>query len=257
MRLFHFSDDPDVAIFQPRPVRVPAERRAGQEWLNGPLVWAIDEWHQPMYLFPRECTRILLWRTPQTTEEDRARWFGQTSSRMIAHIERSWLERLKAATIYRYEFEDTAFENLDDAGMSVSRAPVSPRSMTRLDDLPGELQAQDVELRVLVSLLPLRAVWSSSLHASGIRLRNVEGWGGPGWLQSRGMQALPQKPKAGFPALALPKLGRVRPGHNLLWARLIGHFAAAVTQYLAIVAPPRRRKVTPAARTLTQTAPHS
>jgi hypothetical protein len=42
MRLFHFSDDPAIAIFTPRPVRVPAQRAPGREWLNGTLVWAID-----------------------------------------------------------------------------------------------------------------------------------------------------------------------------------------------------------------------
>jgi hypothetical protein len=39
MRLFHFSDDPSINLFTPRPVRVPSSRRPGMEWLNGPLVW--------------------------------------------------------------------------------------------------------------------------------------------------------------------------------------------------------------------------
>ena len=42
MRLFHFSDDPDFGVFEPRPPRILPERRAGEDWLNGPLVWAID-----------------------------------------------------------------------------------------------------------------------------------------------------------------------------------------------------------------------
>ena len=84
MRLFHFSDDPDIAQFEPRPVRVPVERPAGREWLNGPLVWAIDDWHQPLYLFPRECPRILLWPTSRTTKQDRLRWMGDISARMVA-----------------------------------------------------------------------------------------------------------------------------------------------------------------------------
>jgi len=30
MQLYHFSDDPGIAVFEPRPVRVPSERgRAG------------------------------------------------------------------------------------------------------------------------------------------------------------------------------------------------------------------------------------
>jgi NADPH:quinone reductase-like Zn-dependent oxidoreductase len=43
MRLFHFSDDAGIECFVPRPVAVPSQRAAGMDWLNGPLVWAIDE----------------------------------------------------------------------------------------------------------------------------------------------------------------------------------------------------------------------
>ncbi len=70
MHLFHFSDDPNIQTFVPRPVRVSIERPEGMDWLNGPLVWAIDEAHEPLYLFPRECPRILLWATPETKQED-------------------------------------------------------------------------------------------------------------------------------------------------------------------------------------------
>lgn len=71
MRLFHISDQPDIAHFQPRPIRVPVDRPPGQDWLNGPLVWAIDELHQILYLFPRECPRIVIWATPFSTHADR------------------------------------------------------------------------------------------------------------------------------------------------------------------------------------------
>ena len=55
MRLFHFSDDPGIVAFEPRPVRIPSARAPGREWLNGPLVWAIGADHDFMYLFPRDC----------------------------------------------------------------------------------------------------------------------------------------------------------------------------------------------------------
>jgi hypothetical protein len=45
-------------------------------------------------------------------------------------------------------------------------------------DLLSALQAADVDLHVLPDLLPLKGVWDSSLHASGIRLRNAAGWSG-------------------------------------------------------------------------------
>lgn len=176
MRLFHFSEDPDIRRFVPRAVRVPSARPPGREWLNGPLVWAIDDWHAPLYLFPRDCPRILVWPTERTTDADRAAWFAGRPSRMIAHVEEAWRDRLGRAAIYRYEFPLAAFENLHDAGMWVCRVPVEPLGMEVIADLPAALAANDVELRILDSLTPLRDVWSTSLHASGVRLRNAMGW---------------------------------------------------------------------------------
>lgn len=178
MRLFHFSDDPAIARFEPRAVLVPSPRALGREWLNGPLVWAIDEPHQPMYLFPRDCPRILLWPHSKTAQHDLDLWWGDSRSRMIAHIEAAWLERLSRATLTRYEFPASAFESLDDAGMWVAREAVSPIAVNEISDLPGALREAGVELRVMETLTPLREVWSSSLHASGIRLRNAAGWNG-------------------------------------------------------------------------------
>jgi len=183
-RLFHFSDDPDIKLFTPQPVRIAAERRPGQEWLNGPLVWAIDERHEPLYLFPRECPRILIWPTERTTAEDRERWFGDGGARMIAFVEERSLRELTSGAAFRYEMPEASFESLNDAGMWVSRETVTPQSVETLTDLPGELMARDVELRVFESLVPLKALWQTTLHASGIRLRNVPGWGNPGWPHS-------------------------------------------------------------------------
>lgn len=175
-RLFHFSDDPTIVLFTPRPVRVPSQRATGREWLNGPLVWAIEERRQAMYLFPRDCPRIVLRQTPHTTLEDRERWFGGRDCSVIAHIEWAWFDRLKAASIHRYELPAEPFQDLDDAGMWVARAPVAPLAMQTLSDLPAALRDQGVELRIMESLAPLRGVWDTSLHASGVRLRNARGW---------------------------------------------------------------------------------
>ena len=51
MRLFHYSDDPTIKVFEPRPVQVPVGRPKGFEWLNGALVCAIDKAREPMYHF--------------------------------------------------------------------------------------------------------------------------------------------------------------------------------------------------------------
>jgi hypothetical protein len=175
-RLFHFSDDSSIDEFVPRPVRTPAMRPAGREWLNGPLVWAIDDWHQPMYLFPRDCPRILLWRTASTVPEEAERYFRDSSARILAYVEQHWVEALAAATLHRYELPEDTFVSLDDAGMWVSRSTVRPTERVAVHDLPRALREAGVELRPLPELTPLKGVWSSTLHASGIRLRNASRW---------------------------------------------------------------------------------
>lgn len=176
MRLFHFSDDPAIERFEPRPVRVPSVRPAGREWLNGPLVWAIDDAHQMLYLFPRNCPRILAWATPGSTTADRTRWLGPGDPRAVAFVETAWLDRLRAAGIHRYELPPATFRSLEDAGMWVSETPVVPLGRVALAGLDGELARRGVDLRVVDSLAPLAPLWDSSLHVSGIRLRNSASW---------------------------------------------------------------------------------
>jgi hypothetical protein len=181
VRLFHFSEDPAIARFDPRSVRVPVERPPGKEWLNGVLVWAIDDAHGFLYLFPRECPRVLLWPTPATTEADRERWLAGSTGRAIAYIEQAWADRMAAAAINRYELPTNTFEDARDVGMWVSRSAVTPARMDRLTELPARLAEQNVELRIVDSLTPLKRAWDTTIHASGIRLRNALDWGPPGW----------------------------------------------------------------------------
>ncbi len=176
MHLFHFSNNLSIKEFVPRPVQIPAKRPPGREWLNGNLVWAIDDWHQPMYLFPRDCPRILIWPTSRTVKADFRKYFGESKARMLAYIEETWLEKLEREPICRYLMPEENFVPLEDAGMWVSCQTVRPLARQVLIDLPCQLSKQDVELRVLKSLTPLRDVWQSSLHASGIRLCYAENW---------------------------------------------------------------------------------
>ncbi len=168
MPVYHFSEEPGIEWFEPRPSTARPELP--------PVVWAIDEWHAPMYYFPRECPRIMLWALPTTTEHDRSRWLGASDARMLAHIEWAWLERLRATPLYRYTFDAVGFEDLHDAGMQVSRTAVVPASIEPVGNLLDALRSAGVELRVLERLTPLRGAWATSLHASGIRLRNAHGW---------------------------------------------------------------------------------
>ncbi len=175
MRLFHFSETPGIAEFVPRAVRVPAQRAEGMDWLNGPVVWAIAEEHQRLYLFPRECPRIVLWATTKTTVQDRIAWLDG-SSVAVAYIERAWRDRFERASLWRYELPPQTFTDLDDAGMWVSRSAVEPCAVTCVNDLGASLAQCRTALRVVDSLPPLRDAWNTSLHVSGIRLRHAQGW---------------------------------------------------------------------------------
>ena len=144
------------------------------------MVWAIDGWHSPLYYFPRDCPRIMLWRLPGTTDADLERWFGASKATYIAAIEWEWLERMRSAALYRYTFDSTPFRRLDGENASpgtwLSEQTVVPRGVEAVGDLLDALREADVELRLMSSLTALRGAWDSTLHASGVRLRNARDW---------------------------------------------------------------------------------
>ncbi|MFB4410568.1 DUF6886 family protein [Pantoea sp. ANP04] len=186
MRLFHFSDNSDITIFKPRQLRVHVDRPAGQEWLNGSLIWATDEAHELLYLFPRECPRIIYWPRPDTNRVDIEKWMGSDSqATAIACIEHAWLSRFQSGKIYRYELPVDGFEPTGEVGMWVSQNNVISTDLKAFSNLDTELALRNITLRVMERLTPLKSVWLTSLHASGIRLRNAQDWGKRGWTHSR------------------------------------------------------------------------
>ena len=170
MRLFHFSEDPNITNFVPR---VPDHRPDIE-----PYVWVVDEARAWTYYFPRDCPRILLWPTESTTPEDLQRWFGGEATGRIACIEHAWLERMRTVPIYRYEFEPTNFRPLEgDGWMLVSTETETPIDMQPLAGDPIVALCRDgVEVRVMPSLAPLWGAWEHSFHFSGIRLRHAQDW---------------------------------------------------------------------------------
>ncbi len=169
--LYHFSEEADIAIFEPRP---PIARPEVE-----PMVWAIDEWHAPMYYFPRECPRACFWPGTRTTDDDRERWLGGVEAKMVIAIESSWLERLRATALYRYVMPEALFAWYEDesSGHYVSRQPVTPFRVEPVGDLLAALIAANVELRITPRLPELwQRVIASTLDFSGTRLRNAAGW---------------------------------------------------------------------------------
>ena len=169
MPLYHFSEDPNIRLFEPHvaPTSVESE----------PFVWAIDEWHAPMYYLPRDCPRACFWPGPQTTPGDRERWFGGIAARMVIAVETEWLPAIRSAALYRYTLPEATFRLNDaTAGHWVSRQAVAPLAVEPVGDLLNALLAADVELRVTPRLVEMwKRVIASSLEFSGTRMRNARG----------------------------------------------------------------------------------
>jgi hypothetical protein len=170
MALYHFSEDPAIRSFAPH--------RARTSIVDEPLVWAIDAWHAPMYLFPRDCPRACFWPGPETTAEDAERWFSHVRARMVIAVETAWLERIRTTALYRYTLPETPFDLHDaTAGHWVAREPVTPLVVEPVGDLLAAHAAAEVELRVTPLLIPLwERVIRTTLAFSGTRLRNAQGY---------------------------------------------------------------------------------
>jgi hypothetical protein len=112
---------------------------------------------------------------PSTTDEDKARLLAGVSARHVVAIEAGWLPAMQRTCLYRYAMPEETFEMFDaGAGHAISRLPVVPRAVTRIENLLEELMQHDVELRVMPSLWPLSdVVIASSLQFSNIRMRHA------------------------------------------------------------------------------------
>lgn len=170
MPLYHFSEDPHIRVFEPHVAPTSIQDVA--------LVWAIDEWHAPMYYLPRDCPRACFWPGPGTTAEDRERWFAGIDARMVIAVESKWLPAIRATTLYCYSMPEEPFRLNDaTAGHYVSQSSVAPLSVKPVGDLLEALVAANVELRMTPRLVDLwQRVIESTLEFSGTRLRNAEGW---------------------------------------------------------------------------------
>jgi hypothetical protein len=167
MRLFHFSDDPSIEVFEPRAT-------AGQSDATA-LVWAIDEFHAPHYYFPRECPRVCFWPREDTTAADLDRFLGMSATRRVIAIEAGWYDRVRGGSICRYTFESEAFGLHDpNAGYYTTTEAVQPVCIDRIDDLMSAILLEGIELRITPSLMPLREqILRSTLNFSMIRMRNA------------------------------------------------------------------------------------
>ena len=169
MRLFHISEEPDIARFVPRPA--PSQKRT----LDGAFVWAIAETTVWTYLTPRDCPRITFYANAKTMSHDVDAYLCGERAGRAAVIETAWFERCLATTLYRYEFNLSHF-SLHDPGIQyyLSQRVEEPIDVTTIANPLLELAQMGVELRVMPSLWELRErIFRSSLVWSFIRMRNA------------------------------------------------------------------------------------
>jgi hypothetical protein len=163
--LWHFSEDPGLGLFRPRP---RAESPGGPE-----LVWAVDTRHAPLFWFPRDCPRGCIWPGSATTAEDRERFFGQSAASRVHVMEAGWLRRMRECRLYAYRLPADAFRPHEVGGYWVAGEPVNAIEQVVIDDLPARHADAGIELRVTPSIWPFwRRVTTSTVEFSGSRLRN-------------------------------------------------------------------------------------
>ena len=165
--LWHVSDDPAIARFEPRANHAHDSPQA--------LVWAIDDEHVPAYWFPRDCPRGTYWAVGSTSDEDVERFLTGNRRLRVHAFQRDWLDAFRSARLWGYVLPAESFERYERAaGYWVSREAVEPTEVVELGDLFDRHAAASIELRVVPDLA---AVWSrviaSTLEFSGIRLRNL------------------------------------------------------------------------------------
>jgi len=142
--LWHFSEDPSLGRFRPRPPVAHPEA--------APLVWAVDTRHAPMFWFPRDCPRACVWPGPGTTPEDHDRFFGQSAASRLHVMEGAWHEV---------------------GGYWVADEKVDAIERVVVDDLVGRHVSAGIELRITPSIWPFwRQVIDSTVEFSGSRLAN-------------------------------------------------------------------------------------
>ena len=171
MKLFHVSETPNIELFTPRP------SPSFFEAITADVVFAIAEPLLHNYLLPRDCPRVTFYVKSDTSDKDKARFFGSSSAKFIVAIEKKWYPVIKQTTLYCYEFSSEGFIPLDEgAGYYINYNPVMPVAVHKIDDILAALLKRDLELRIMPGLLELAAeVAKSSLQFSCIRMRNAGG----------------------------------------------------------------------------------
>jgi hypothetical protein len=165
--LYHFSEDPNIEQFIPHVPRTNPSHAAA--------VWAIDEERAPLYWFPRDCPRVAIFPKGPAQLAAFQEMFTTSASRVHA-IESAWLDRMREATVYRYEFDAAGFIPWEPAnGQWISDREVTPISVSPVGDLLDAHVTASIELRLVPSLWPLHDIArQDDFDFSIVRMHNAQ-----------------------------------------------------------------------------------
>ena len=168
--LYHISEEPGIIEFIPRKPEF-------ELWKNlPPVVWAIDDEHLFYYYFPRDCPRIIYHFSEDIHEDDKIKYFSNTTSKIIITIENRWFKKMTDTTIYKYIFGEQDFTLLDNTpGNYISEKTIKPKGIEKINNLIDLLLGLDIELRLTPNIFPLRnsLIKSTIKKFSIIRFRNA------------------------------------------------------------------------------------
>ncbi len=165
--VYHYSGDGAIRRFAPH---VPSTNPS-----HPPAVWAIDEFHAPLYWFPRDCPRVSVWAYDQAQQATLSELFDTEASRICA-AESAWLPLIGNARVYRYCFDAAGFRPSAEAdGQYISASAVIPARVEPVDDLLALHAEHEVELRFTPRLGRLvDRMLESALPFSFVRIRDAK-----------------------------------------------------------------------------------
>lgn len=166
LRLFHFSESSSIERFTPHvPPTNPTETSQ---------VWAIDEAHQSLYWFPRDCPRVAVW-TRTVADRPRFQEVFCTMADRVHAMEAAWLHRMQQCELFRYELPSAAFRPwVKASGQWVADVAVEPLAVEPVGDLFSLHAEAGVELRLVPSLWPMADLaQSDEWDFSIVRLANA------------------------------------------------------------------------------------
>ena len=111
--LFHFSEEPHIQKFDPRPSKNE----------TGEIVWAVDAIHAVNLMLPRDCPRVTFAPNATSAQTDIERLMGYPAARRVIVVESAWLSHIQSCKLFEYAMPAETFV-LEDihAGYYISRS---------------------------------------------------------------------------------------------------------------------------------------